>query len=353
MSDLLLEKIYFIQKEYLKILKRAENDIFNNERVTRAILDEMYVFWNNNRQVIELFLNCCCSNKDTYFYTAAVSLDLHNNAHYPFLTFGKQHIWDDPVYSYRVGLQLNNQDLNDMFVKQLLQTIHNDIEILEKLNKYIIVLPLRMLCEARIEEYQPMVEKLFIPMLVKEIKLTDFLKINDIYEVENLFKPNASEFIVFEYGEVDGSLAERYNNYINSDNHKYMKGMPVGTVIYMHVFGLWMQVLHIIDVAFCYKLVPVLAYELSMYYFIELTSILFRNEMDEMCQKSLIAFVLQNRFDYYNVKDSLEDYMKALDNFKFEKKLELMLKEQLKESNSMSIKVIAECLDCVYKKMNL
>lgn len=351
MSDLLLDKIYSIQRKYLSILKRAESDIFNNDKATGAILDEMYVFWNNNKQIIELFLKNCCSNKDTYFYTAATLIDVDYNEHYPFLTFGKRHIWDDPVYSYRIGLQSHNQELNTMFVEQIRNTIQNDIKILEELNKYIIVLPLRMFCESEIGEYQLFVKEFFLSMFVEKIELENFLEMNDIDKIEKLFKIEARDYIVFEYGEQGGNFAERYNNYITSDRRNYMKNMPAGTVIYMHISSLWMQVLHIIDVSSCYGLIPALAYELSMYYFIELIKNISPKIMEKIYYKSLVAFVLKKRFCYYNINDNLEDYLKTLHDFQFDEMFNSLLKKRLSEGEAMSIRVIAESLDCVYKKM--
>lgn len=342
MSDLLFDKVQEIQIEYLNILKATDEMLFVNDEDTDAIFDEICVFWNRNKHLIELFIFNYCSQKDTYFYTAAVELSLSEKAHYAFLTYGKHHIWDDPLYSYINVLKTRNKHFNAVFKKQIKYTIKNSIEILEQVNNQILILPLRLLCEQNWDYYSEIVEKLFLSMFNSDIKLKDFLKLNDIEVIESLINENARNFIVFEWGEKQGTLCERYRRFIETGKCLYDKTIPASQLIYMHILGYWMQVLHILDIAQYYDLIPILRNELSMFYFVEINNRFKILDEDKVILKSLVAYVQLMSFDYYEVKFSLEDYLMVLKEFQYEEKVyndlwSLDVKDRLSINNISTI----------------
>ena len=64
------------------------------------IADELYLFWYQYKNVIELYLKSLSCNNNTYLFTGAGYLDVKNNEHFPFITMGQQHLIDDTLVRY-------------------------------------------------------------------------------------------------------------------------------------------------------------------------------------------------------------------------------------------------------------
>ena len=161
MNDLLLEEIKKLQEEYKVILNRAVENIFVKE--THVILDEINVFWHRNKKIVHCALEYLSKPYETYMFTAATVLDIGDNEHYPFLCIGKYHIWDDPIYGY---INTVNDKFDDAFILKMkgivLDTIKDNIKILDALSDKIFILPVRMLSEVEAETIHESAQKMFL-----------------------------------------------------------------------------------------------------------------------------------------------------------------------------------------------
>lgn len=343
MEDIILRKIKCIQQEYLLMLKNVESKIFVTE--TRAIFDELDVFWRRHMNTIRLFLEYYCKENETYFYTAATILDVQNKEHYPFLMFGQCHIWDDPIYSYSVLLQSDNISFCDKIELQIKNTIINNIEILEKLGEHIVILPIRIIMDIDSSYYTEIIDGIFFSMFKDNLTKDEYFHLKKIENIDVRLKSEAKEFILFDEHYDNDTFINRYNKFYSSKEHFLKNPKSDACMLYMHLYGLWAQVIHIIEIASTYNVVPLLRYELSMNYFLEIGKICMPKGTNEIFTKAMVAFAQHKLFDYDISKLELEKFLFLIKDFDYERKVNTFIAEKGYMFPNVSFTDIAEILN--------
>lgn len=141
---LLKEELKELQSRYRDVLLKAKDNIFKTD--STAVIDEINVFWQKHKKLVEFSLRSFVQPYEAYAFTAATILDVEDFEHYPFVTLGKFHIWDDPIFIYAniVG-KTPNLDFNEKMKEQVIATITDNLKILDTAEEIIYILPIRYL----------------------------------------------------------------------------------------------------------------------------------------------------------------------------------------------------------------
>ena len=95
--------LHNIQNEYYHILKSKEQIVFSDDlnlvEIT-MIIEEIDIFWRKNRDKI-LFDLDYFDDKETLFLAGSMYLDIDDNCHYYFKTFGDENIINDPILKFQ------------------------------------------------------------------------------------------------------------------------------------------------------------------------------------------------------------------------------------------------------------
>ena len=134
--DLLIESMKKMQQEYLMLLKKYES--FDVDNVF-AIQNECQIFWLRHKREIDFFLNNYPYEFDTCVFIGGMYLNVASKSLYPFLTFGKKHLVDDPV------ALLSTNGSKKYFAEYLKDAIADDIEIIHNHGDQVLILPLSYL----------------------------------------------------------------------------------------------------------------------------------------------------------------------------------------------------------------
>jgi hypothetical protein len=147
-NNMLIDELHRIQVEYRSVLENALINIYKKE--SSAIIDEIGVFWENNKKIVQCLLRYLFPPYEGYVFTSATILDLEDCEHYPFISLGKFHFWDDPIYRYVTMLQNTeiNKDFDQKMRKQIISTIEDNIKIVDQASGIIYILPIRLVTGA-------------------------------------------------------------------------------------------------------------------------------------------------------------------------------------------------------------
>jgi len=128
-----------IQTEYLNLLK-SKNDIICSDELSlieiSKIVEEVDIFWRRNRDKF-LFDLDYFNNKETLFLAGSMYLDLEDNKHYYFKTFGQENIVNEPILKFRNILNDEVQKSHDI-ISIFKRSFENTLNLLEEYNTHFI-----------------------------------------------------------------------------------------------------------------------------------------------------------------------------------------------------------------------
>lgn len=325
MNDLLLDELKELQKNYKEVLVNAQSKILEND--TFALLDEINVFWNSNRKLVECAVQYISKPYNTYAFTAATILDIDDNEHYPFLCLGDCHIWDDPIYSY-IGMIRSsfNDRFNTEIKEQVINTIKENIKIIENYNDKIVILPLRMLSGINIEYISKAAEKAFLGLFKDEpenikqyfetYKTVDDIDLGIRDDVKNMI-------ILSDIDTNSDGLAVKLNNYKTGITLPIRDDSNDAKVFFLAVVGFLSQALDIILTCSTFKLIPYVRYNVTYKYILILSNSFKDNiELDKWLFRCIVAHLLHESFDKENFSEiPIDDFIEIIKRSEFEKKL--------------------------------
>lgn len=345
MKNLLLDDILAIQKEYCEVLKE-QIPYLENEETTAVALDSIAIFWRRRKKVIDLFLRYIAKQNNTYIYTAATYFDVENGEQYPFLLLGDTHIFDDPLGRYCEICYSGNapQALSD----KVLICAKDNIDIIEKCDNRILVLPLRFMGKEKDErEFLKIGEDVFLeffpnisdmPTYFKTcLSMTDLLGMVNIQLLENM--------MLVEDDDIDFPIEERLK--IVFDTTKKTMGeennFSDGELFYFAVYGPIQQALDIIALCLEYGCVPLIRYPITLQYILTLLPNFREIEgYDEIIKTIIVMNSLYKVFDYEELSGySLSEYQESVAEFDFENKALNLFDECNSEEYTM--KYMDEC----------
>lgn len=330
MDESFLNKaIINIQDEYLNLLIKIKDNV--NIEDYLYIVDEINVFWYTYMKTINLYLSTIFVNDNAYVLTGATYLDVDKFEHYPFAMIGNIHIIDDPIYKYANRLyNCKNSNIIKILNDQILQSIDDNIKILEKYPEIFLILPLSLFNKNDIDTQ---VDEIFLNMFSENILDIDtyFNKFNTIDEIVSGLKLNLKTRIIFdENDDKTISLEKRFENYINKDDFEFLNLKYDSEKFYFLVSYFVNQSLNIIFNCLNFNLVPHLRYKVVFNY-VMLIGEIYLNipEIKNMLFKCQIAYVIYQIFDKYKFKEiPFRDFYKKINQYNFTEKIESELIEK-------------------------
>jgi hypothetical protein len=321
MNDLLNQSINDLQKGYLTILKSSIKKIDTSDML--SVIDEINVYWSKNKRIVFLILNYYCIPFDSYIFTGATRLGIKDNEHFSFLSIGKIHIMDDPLCSYI--RQVHNSKTGDKYTNRMKEevicTITDNIQIIEKCYPNILVLPVRYLLTIGDDAIFKHAEEYFLSMFDGIKNMDEYYKLNDIQEVKNTLLPNVDKTLVFLNGEnPNEDLINRFNRYKESMNYLPDKIDTDVKLFLFAIYGFIAQALNILYVCGGGQLVPFIRSSVVMRYILILSSNFTDDkEMTKIVTKACVANILYNSFPKEEIqKLNFIKYIEILNRLEFQ-----------------------------------
>lgn len=321
MKSKLYEAINKIQQEYFLMLKKYKNKINDNNFV--QIVDEVSIFWNKNKTIVDAFFNFETPPYNTYVFTAVTRMDYDDNEHLPFLCLGSNHIMDDPLCTY---LNTVNESPLTTYTKRLRmeieKTIDDNIKIIEKCSPSIYIIPIRYLYSDR-ELVKRKSDECFLSLFNGNFNsLEDYFKLESIEQIDLYLREEIKDSLVFlEYEDKTKPLIERFCNYkdvyandlVGSDNDVIL--------FFAAIYGNISQSIDVIIIALGLKLVPYLRNEIAIRYFLTIAENIktWYKDIDNVIFNAGLANLLYNKFDKEKYADySTEKFIKIISDINFE-----------------------------------
>jgi hypothetical protein len=358
MSDLLYDEIIELQKSYKAVLVEASDSLF--EKDTGAVLDEINVFWHKNKRLVQSALEYLSTPYRTYIFTAATILDLADYEHYPFLCFGDHHVWDDPIYGY-IYMALNSPEekFNDKMRNQIRATIKDNIEILEKVNDKIFVLPVRLLSGIDKDLVQDATEQAFFSLFtVRPHSLDEYYEsyntIDDI--VLGLHKGVESAILLNKTDKSSDDLKHRFSVY-KLKNILPLPNAATDAVIFSFALRSYLsQAFDILLTCSGYQLTPYIRSRTTFQYLLILSGNLADSaEYEALIFRSSIAHIHHNSFDKMNYTSiAINEFVQKIKDSNFEKRVfDSLLANQITmktPSVTKTAEIIKKELSCCFDK---
>lgn len=342
-NNMLETELYNIQFEYKKILKNALENIYQKD--SEAVIDEIGVFWERNRKIIQCILRYLFPPYSAYVFTSATILDLDDYEHFPFITLGKFHLWDDPIYKYVTMLRNVdvNMDFDQMMKRQIISTIEDNIKIIDQASGIIHILPIRLFTEANQLIYKA-ANQAFFSMFKEDINQDTYnSNFKTIGDIKNGLSPGVDKSIIFSEGEDNTvSLENRFRNYKDSADLPLPKDATDADIFWFAIFSYLAQAFDTILLGVEHKLVPYIRFEVAFKYVL-IISPNFRenNELLDMLFKCAIAHVLHHDFDKSKIYGiDFRDYYEAIRKYDIEHKIFTDLKQRNLTFSKISLKEV-------------
>lgn len=298
-NDLLKDELKDLQSEYKKILERASKDIFKNN--STAVVDEINVFWYRNRKIVQCVLRNLCSPYHAYVFTGATILDMADYEHYPFVTLGKCHFFDDPISKYATIVEKTKKTV---FTKQLqeqtLATINDNLVILEQAEDIIYILPIRLLSEFDNQFAHKAAMQAFLSLFKEKFVFEDYRKrFKTIEDIIGGLSPHMGSGIIFsKEDDTTLDLKTRFNNYKNTNSLPLPVNASDAEIFWFCLYAFFSQAFDIIFMCAEYQLIPYVRFDVTFKYILSLSANFEDSqEIKDMIFKCAIAHILYRTFD--------------------------------------------------------
>lgn len=347
MKNLLIDKIEKIQEEYADLLKELIPQL-ENDKYVHAALDSIAIFWRRRKDIIDLFLRYVVCEKNAYIYTAATYFDVCNGEQYPFLLMGDIHIFDDPLGRYCEICYLGNAP--ERLSERVLICAKDNMDILTKCNKEIVVLPLRFMGTGDEEkEFLKIGEQIFLDFFPRIKNMESYFNLcKDKESILKYLDLTKSDMLTFDENDFKGDpIADRINKALEMAKRNIGEGFDDGSLFYFAVYGPLQQAIDIILLSLEYNCIPLLRYPVALNYVLGLLPN-FSNKMEinGIIKKTIVINSVYKMFNQEVVCSlPLARFGKIVKEFKFEE-LVLHCFDELYE-NANPTPFLEECLSIV------
>lgn len=320
--------LHNIQNEYYNILKSKEQIVFSDDlnlvEIT-MIIEEIDIFWRKNRDKI-LFDLDYFDDKETLFLAGSMYLDIEDNCHYYFKTFGDENIINDPILKFQ---NITNNDVNDAFdvISIFKRSFKNTLSLLENFSSYFYILPVDYIISVYNDELIEMKNKIFYQLLSSLLDCDEMLsndlffkKFKSIDEIENILENKKIDLFTFNEGDNKLSLKERLD--------KYETQIPFKVDDYLMKFlcllyNSWNQIISIFLVFIELGFIPYISFKNTFFNFHTLFLSLYDEEDAVEILNKIIVFYTFNICTDERIfnKINFEDYVNLVENNDFQEKL--------------------------------
>ncbi len=347
-----LNELKGIQKSYCDLLLKLRNDI-NSENL-KFVLDEVNLFWYKKRLTIRTILKYQIEPYNTIVFTGATRINFDIGEHLQFLVLGKIHIWDDPVFSYInfIG-KIIDENLVNVFKDKILETIDNNILILEKYKDYIFILPIRFLTED-LNTIHSISKKLFVSLFKSDFNFEDFLKhYKTIDQIGKDIKDELNDNIKFILSKDEGiDFISSFNRFRERSDLSIGVQYNDNELFYNLIFGYICQAMGIFSMCLEFKLIPFLVNEITHGFFVLFYPTLLSkdNNIKLIVSRCSLLVIISNIMMRYDLNEiNVEKFKLKLKESNTESKILETIKEldfQDKDSSSKEILyIVAKHID--------
>ena len=324
-SNLLLSRIYLIQDEYKELLSGLLPKLKTSH--CKEALDEINLFWIRHIEVVQLYLKMLFPSEESYVFTAATYMDFEDKEHLPFLLVGKRHVLDDPLskYSEICNKMPEGKDADYMY-EQICMTATDNLKILEKTDRNILILPLRILNQSSTySSFFDLGEEFFVSLFNGIESLDDYFeKCITIEDIKNYACENLEKMVRFSEGEnLTLPFEERFKNALADAKCMVDVKKPDSYNFFMLVFGFIQQAIDVIISCIEYGCNPYIRFPVALHY-ISLLS----ESMVDIEQVITLRFKMSMAFVIYRLCDKgklasvrIEDFLKKNKEYDFNDKL--------------------------------
>ena len=345
---LLKEELKELQIRYRDVLLKAKDNIFKVDSV--AVIDEINVFWRKNKKLVEFALRNFVPPYDAYAFTAATILDVEDFEHYPFVSLGKFHIWDDPIYKYAniVG-KTSNLDFNEKMREQVIATITDNLKILDMAEEIIYILPIRYLSSDTGRLAYKAGMQAFLSLFDKEYSFEEYRKtFSSIEDVKASLRSGIEQSIIFTEDE-DTSVAFeiRFAKYKDTTTLPLSKDACDAEIFWFAIFSYITQALDILLMCTEYQLNPYIRFDIAFKYMLILSSnFKDQKEIQNMIFKGVVAHILHRAFNKEKVKYlDFKRYYNIIQESDFDTRLFSQLEQQGVTIDNPKVKLISDTIN--------
>lgn len=323
--DVLVSSMKLIQKEYLTLLEKYVD--FDKVDVY-SIRNECRVFWQRHRREINFFLNNYPCDFDTCAFIGGMYLNVSKNQAFPFFSFGKKHIADDPV------VMLASAGPQEHLAGYLKKAFEDDIEIIRNFCDEIFVLPLSYLFVDKKMNYEGADKSFWHLFADSTINKKSYLeKFSSLDEVCENIGEESGHGLFLKYEKP--TLKERYLEHLKTLNIPVSDGKEGLVQFYEMCIGLFSQTTAVIEFCIHYRTFPFIRDE-SLFgcfclFFADLikASNGYLAELKVILNKAVMLNAFYRIFEFEKL-ENLEEYLKMLRDTAFEKAvLEQMRKQDV------------------------
>lgn len=349
---LLKAELKELQTGYRDVLLKAKDNIFRTDSV--AVIDEINVFWQQNKKLVEFSLRNFVPPYDAYVFTAATILDVEDFEHYPFVSLGKFHIWDDPIYKYAniVG-KTSNLYFNEKMKEQVIDTILDNLKILDMAEEIIYILPLRYLSSDISQLAFKAGMQAFLSLFDKEYSFEEYKKtFCSIEDVKNSLREGIEQSIIFtEDEDTSVALETRFARYKDTTTLPLSKDACDAEIFWFAIFSYLSQAFDIILMCTEYQLNPYIRFDIAFKYMIILSAnFKDQREIQNMIFKGAAAHILHRKFNKEKVKSlDFKRYYYIIQESNFDTHLFSQLEQQGVTINNPNLNLISNTIDDLLK----
>lgn len=345
---LLKEELKELQIRYRDVLINAKDSIFKTNSM--AVIDEINVFWLKNKKLVEFALRNFVQPYEAYAFTAATILDVEDFEHYPFVTLGKFHIWDDPIFKYAsiVG-KTPNLDFNEKMREQVIATITDNLKILDLAEEVIYILPIRYLSSDTGKLAYKAGMQVFLSLFDKEYSFEEYRKtFSSIEDVKASLRSGIEQSIFFTEDE-DTSVAfeTRFAKYKDTTTLPISKEANDAEIFWFAIFSYVSQALDILLMCTEYQLNPYIRFDIAFKYMLILSgNFKDQKEIQNMIFKGAIAHILHRTYNKEKAKFlDFKRYYNIIQESDFDTRLFSLLEQQGITIDNPNVKLISKTID--------
>lgn len=271
--NLLKEELKDLQIRYKNVLLKAKDNIFRTD--TNAIVDEINVFWYKNRKLVEFALRNLVRPYQAYIFTGACTLDVENYEHYPFVSLGKFHIWDDLICDYiNIVDKSFNSDFNKKMKKQIVETISDNLKILDEAEEIIYILPIRFLSNDIKQLIYDAGKQVFLSMFDKRYSFEEYMdKFSTIDDIRASLRSGIEQYIIFtEDEDISIAFETRFAKYKETTTLPVSKDACDAEIFLVAILGYLSQAFDILFTCIEYQLNPYIDFDVAFEYMLIISS---------------------------------------------------------------------------------
>ncbi|TEB05580.1 hypothetical protein Psch_02621 [Pelotomaculum schinkii] len=355
-ADCAMAELEELQKKYKDVLVKAKDSITQSR--SSAAVDEIGVFWFENKKFVEFILAQYFAPYSTYVFTAVTMMDINDNEHYPFSVLGLHHVYDDPLYKYiNIANQIENPKFDEELQQHISNAIEDNIRIIDSCSGIISVLPVRYFANQSSDLAYRAAKQAFFSMFSDK---TDQKTYKDNYiTIEDVvagLAPHAKDTIIFDtYDEENLDLQSRFLKYKQNTVLPISKDMNDAQIFQFAMQGYFYQAFETLLMCAENRLIPYIRFDAAFHYMHMLSGNLGNSpESLDMIYKGIVAHVHHNIFDKERfTKLKFREYHTVMQESNYDARLFESLEKQGVNKRTPSVKAIAETSEAILESILL